>query len=186
MAVDCLGPQLVGDRREVEVAAVGVLHAHHAHRAFGEPAAVDGRGQLALALRVAVLRADGDRSRGRSLAGSVSLLCGFYAMTHYDVSVVLTLTNMYPLWVAVLSWPLMGELPSTDTWIAAVVGVLLAAGAISLFLYLVVYRRLRVDSNLVAWVDWGDGLWAMTAITVVGLALTLIPTLLLTRKYLKV
>jgi len=27
----------------------------------------------------------------RSLAGSVSLLCGFYAMTHYDVSVVLTL-----------------------------------------------------------------------------------------------
>ena len=45
-------------------------------------------------------------------------------MTHYDVSVVLTLTNMYPLWVAVLSWPLMGEMPSTDTWIAAVVGVL--------------------------------------------------------------
>ena len=60
----------------------------------------------------------------RSLAGSISLLCGFYAMTHYDVSVVLTLTNMYPLWVAVLSWPLMGEAPSTDTWIAAVVGVL--------------------------------------------------------------
>ena len=25
----------------------------------------------------------------RSLAGSISLLCGFYAMTHYDVSVVL-------------------------------------------------------------------------------------------------
>jgi drug/metabolite transporter (DMT)-like permease len=60
----------------------------------------------------------------RSLAGSISLLCGFYAMTHYDVSVVLTLTNMYPLWVAVLSWPLMGEVPSTDTWIAAVIGVL--------------------------------------------------------------
>lgn len=60
----------------------------------------------------------------RSLAGSVSLLCGFYAMTHYDVSVVLTLTNMYPLWVAVLSWPLLGTLPSGDTWIAAVVGVI--------------------------------------------------------------
>ena len=60
----------------------------------------------------------------RSLAGSVSLLCGFYAMTHYDISVVLTLTNMYPLWVAVLSWPLLGELPSGDTWVAAVVGVI--------------------------------------------------------------
>ena len=69
---------------------------------------------------------------------------------------------------------------------AAVVGVLLAAGAISVFLYVVVYRLLRPNSNLVAWVDWSDGLWAMGAITVVGLALTLIPTLLLTRKYLKV
>ena len=59
----------------------------------------------------------------RSLAGSVSLVCGFYAMTHYDVSVVLTLTNMYPLWVAVLSWPLLGHVPSSDTWIAAAIGV---------------------------------------------------------------
>ena len=69
---------------------------------------------------------------------------------------------------------------------AAVIGVLLAAGALSLFLYVVVYRLLRPNSNLVAWVDWGDGIWAMAAITVVGLALTLIPTLLLTRKYLRV
>lgn len=59
----------------------------------------------------------------RSLAGSVSLVCGFYAMTHYDVSVVLTLTNMYPLWVAVLSWPLLGHVPSPDTWLAAAIGV---------------------------------------------------------------
>ena len=69
---------------------------------------------------------------------------------------------------------------------AAVVGVLLAAGAIGLFLYVVVYKLLRPNSNLVAWVDWGDGVTAIAAITVVGLALTLIPTLLLTRKYLKV
>ncbi|CAA9339362.1 MAG: Assymetric_cell_division_FstX [uncultured Nocardioidaceae bacterium] len=69
---------------------------------------------------------------------------------------------------------------------AALVGVLLAAGAIGLFLYVVVYRLLRPNSNLVAWIDWGDGMLAIGAITVVGLALTLIPTLLLTRKYLKV
>jgi len=60
----------------------------------------------------------------RSLAGSVSLLCGFFAMTHYDVAVVLTLTNMYPLWVAVLSWPLLGVLPRRDTWFAALFGVI--------------------------------------------------------------
>jgi cell division transport system permease protein len=69
---------------------------------------------------------------------------------------------------------------------AALVGILLAAGSIAVFLYLVVYRLLRPNSNLVAWVDWSDGAWAMGAIAVVGLALTLVPTLLLTRKYLKV
>ena len=69
---------------------------------------------------------------------------------------------------------------------AAFIGVLLASGAIALFLYLVVYQRLRTSSNIVAWVDWGDGLVAIAAISVVGLALTLVPTLLLTRKYLKV
>ena len=73
-----------------------------------------------------------------------------------------------------------------ESLVAAVIGVLLAAGAILLFLYVVVYQLLRPNSNLVAWVDWGDGLWAIAAISVIGLALTLIPTLLLTRKYLKV
>jgi cell division transport system permease protein len=69
---------------------------------------------------------------------------------------------------------------------AALLGVLLAAAAIGVFLYVVVYRLLRPNSNLVAWVDWTDGAWAMGIVAVVGLALTLIPTLLLTRKYLKV
>ena len=69
---------------------------------------------------------------------------------------------------------------------AALVGVALAAGSLMLFLYVVVYRTLRPNSNLVAWVDWGDGVSAIGIIAVVGLALTLIPTLLLTRKYLKV
>jgi drug/metabolite transporter (DMT)-like permease len=60
----------------------------------------------------------------RSIAGSVSLVCGFYAMTHYPVSEVLTLTNMFPLWVAVLSLPLLGEWPSPDVWPAVLVGII--------------------------------------------------------------
>jgi drug/metabolite transporter (DMT)-like permease len=60
----------------------------------------------------------------RSLAGSVSLVCGFYAMTHYPVSEVLTLTNMFPLWVAVLSLPMLGEWPSLDVWPAVLMGIL--------------------------------------------------------------
>lgn len=59
----------------------------------------------------------------RSLAGSVSLLCGFYAMTHHSVSEVLVLTNMYPLWVAVLSWPLLGEMPSAEVWLAILLSI---------------------------------------------------------------
>src|SRR5438034_7072386 len=60
----------------------------------------------------------------RSIAGSISLVCGFYAMTHYPVSEVLTLTNMFPLWVAVLSLPLLGHWPSADVWPATLVGIL--------------------------------------------------------------
>jgi len=59
----------------------------------------------------------------RSIAGSVSLLCSFYAMTHYSTSEVVTLFNMFPLWVAVLSWPLLGESPPLDVWPAVVVGL---------------------------------------------------------------
>jgi drug/metabolite transporter (DMT)-like permease len=60
----------------------------------------------------------------RSLAGSVSLVCGFYAMTHYPVSEVLTLTNMFPLWVVVLSLPLLGEWPPLDVWPAVITGLI--------------------------------------------------------------
>jgi len=59
----------------------------------------------------------------RSIAGSISLVGGFYAMTHYPISEVLTLTNMFPLWVAVLSLPLLGEWPSLDVWPAILIGI---------------------------------------------------------------
>lgn len=54
----------------------------------------------------------------RSLAGCSAMLCLFYAMTHYDVAVVLSLSGTFPIWVAVLSWPLLGHFPSSDTWLA--------------------------------------------------------------------
>jgi drug/metabolite transporter (DMT)-like permease len=59
----------------------------------------------------------------RSLAGSVSLLCSFFALTRLPVSDVLTLTNMFPIWVALLSWPLLGEVPGPRVWISAACGV---------------------------------------------------------------
>jgi drug/metabolite transporter (DMT)-like permease len=64
----------------------------------------------------------------RSIAGSISLVCAFYAMTHMPVSDVLTITNTFPIWVALLSWPLLRERPGIGVWIATgcgVVGVVL-------------------------------------------------------------
>jgi cell division transport system permease protein len=73
-----------------------------------------------------------------------------------------------------------------EALVAAVVGVALAGGAVALFMYLVIYRTLRPSSNIVAWVDWGNAAWAIGIIALIGLALTMLPTLVLTRKYLKV
>ena len=73
-----------------------------------------------------------------------------------------------------------------ESLVAALVGVGLAAGALVLFMWVVIYGTLRPSSNIVAWVDWGNAAWAIAAIAVIGLALTLLPTLVMTRKYLKV
>jgi drug/metabolite transporter (DMT)-like permease len=59
----------------------------------------------------------------RSIAGTVSLLCTFYALPRLPISDVLTLTNMFPVWVALLSWPLIGAAPTKDAWIAIAVGI---------------------------------------------------------------
>jgi drug/metabolite transporter (DMT)-like permease len=59
----------------------------------------------------------------RSFAGSVALLANFYSMTHYSITEVLALSNMFPLWVAVLSWPVLGERPRWDALLAVVCGV---------------------------------------------------------------
>jgi drug/metabolite transporter (DMT)-like permease len=59
----------------------------------------------------------------RSLAGSLSLVCTFYALTHLPISIVLTVTNIYPIWVAVLSGPLLGDWPPLSVWLAATLAV---------------------------------------------------------------
>ncbi|TMQ35176.1 MAG: DMT family transporter [Planctomycetota bacterium] len=59
----------------------------------------------------------------RSIAGSISLVCTFFALTRLPVSEVLTLTNMFPLWVALLSWPMLQEPPSAGVWLAILCGL---------------------------------------------------------------
>jgi drug/metabolite transporter (DMT)-like permease len=48
----------------------------------------------------------------RSLAGSLSLVCNFFAMTRLPLGDVLTLTNAYPLWIVLLSALLLRQPPA--------------------------------------------------------------------------
>jgi drug/metabolite transporter (DMT)-like permease len=59
----------------------------------------------------------------RSLAGSFSLAGFFFALTRLPASEVLTLGNMFPIWVSLLSWPMLGEMPSARVWLSVASGV---------------------------------------------------------------
>lgn len=59
----------------------------------------------------------------RSIAGSCSMVCTFYAFSRLPVADVLTLTNTFPIWVALMSWPLYGTPPGWKMWLAILVGI---------------------------------------------------------------
>jgi drug/metabolite transporter (DMT)-like permease len=59
----------------------------------------------------------------RSIAGSCSMVCTFYAFGHLHSEDVVTLCNTFPIWVALLSWPLYGHLPGWRTGVAILIGV---------------------------------------------------------------
>jgi drug/metabolite transporter (DMT)-like permease len=66
----------------------------------------------------------------RSLAGSAAIFCTFYAYTHLPVGDASTLVNMVPVWVTLLSWPVLGVRPGARVWAAVAVclaGVVLIA-----------------------------------------------------------
>ncbi len=59
----------------------------------------------------------------RSIAGSFSLIGTFYALPLLPVADVFTLVNIFPIWIALLSWPLLGEPPSGLVWLSVLSGV---------------------------------------------------------------
>ena len=60
----------------------------------------------------------------RSIAGSLSVMCNFYALSRLPIADALTLTNMFPIWIAVLSWPVLGRFPDRDVWFGVLCGVI--------------------------------------------------------------
>lgn len=73
-----------------------------------------------------------------------------------------------------------------ETLVAALIAVGLTGLAIGAFMEFAVYGWLRKNSHVMAWISWSDGLWAFGAIAGLGVLLTVIPTLVMTRKYLRV
>ncbi|MBM3994976.1 MAG: DMT family transporter [Planctomycetes bacterium] len=67
----------------------------------------------------------------RSLAGSCSLVGSFYAFAHLPLTDIYAICNIFPIWVALLSWPMLGRFPSGAVWLSifcSIIGVALLQG----------------------------------------------------------
>ena len=69
---------------------------------------------------------------------------------------------------------------------AAVVGIGLACVTLASGVYFVIKRKAEVSIQTIAWIGWNQTLIAMAGVAGVGLLLSIIPTLITTRKYLRV
>ncbi|MSQ95861.1 MAG: DMT family transporter [Gemmataceae bacterium] len=73
----------------------------------------------------------------RSLAGSLSLVLTFSVLasvhiTNLRVTDIYAICNIYPIWIALLSWPMLGRLPTGAVWLSifsSITGVYLLQGA---------------------------------------------------------
>ena len=108
------------------------IFAHLAGRGVPWQAIAVVRSFLPLLIVVIWLKLDGGQLvfRGtpvlwmRSVAGSISLVGYFYALTRMPPADVYTLSNIFPIWVALLCWPMLGRVPSAAVWVSVVSGVL--------------------------------------------------------------
>lgn len=73
-----------------------------------------------------------------------------------------------------------------ETLAAAFIAIALSSAAIAGFMQFAVYGWLRQNSRVMAWISWDDALTAGLWVGVIGILLTAVPTLVMTRKYLKI
>lgn len=70
--------------------------------------------------------------------------------------------------------------------ISAVIGIVLASATLVTGVYFVIMRKAEVSIQSLPWIGWSQTGFAILGVAVVGLALSIIPTLITTRKYLRV
>lgn len=73
-----------------------------------------------------------------------------------------------------------------ESLVAAVAGVLLAGGALAGFVHFGVQGHYEQLLTFLPWVGWDDYVVAMVVVLIVAPIVSIVPTLLLTRKYIKV
>lgn len=73
-----------------------------------------------------------------------------------------------------------------ETLAAALIAIALSTAALAAFMQFAVYGWLRQNSRVMAWIDWNDAVTAGLRVAIIGVLLTAVPTLVMTRKYLKV
>jgi cell division transport system permease protein len=73
-----------------------------------------------------------------------------------------------------------------ESLIAAVGGALLACLTLAAVQQFVIVGRAEVEIQTVRWIDWSNVGWAMASIALVAVALSVIPTLIATRRFLRV
>jgi cell division transport system permease protein len=73
-----------------------------------------------------------------------------------------------------------------ESLFAAVLGAALASGTIALGLYAVIIQNAQVSLKGLRWIGWSDAGLAMAGVTGVAIVLSIVPTLIATRRYLRV
>jgi cell division transport system permease protein len=73
-----------------------------------------------------------------------------------------------------------------EALVTAAVAAVLAGGALTAAMYFGVEERLRESLGFIPWIDWSNFVNSLIVVAVLAPILTLLPTLVLTRKYLKV
>lgn len=73
-----------------------------------------------------------------------------------------------------------------EALVTALIGIGFAAGALGAFMWFGIHERAATGLKFMPWIGLGEYTYAVAVIAILGPILTLLPTLLLTRKYLKV
>lgn len=73
-----------------------------------------------------------------------------------------------------------------ESLVSAVVGAALACGTLAAGVYFIIKQNAEVSLKTLRWIGWSETFWAMGGVAIVAIVLSMGPTLIATRRYLRV